>query len=111
MAYRIIVLTIVFLTACEGLLQAVAFQKSLRDATALRHIILSRDDMLGHKICNNPSPALLWQWRDSGIWTDVCSSFTGFSPLPRFWKVQLSYKYKLLFRWELPITVSIVILS
>lgn len=103
--------TLAVMTACEGLLQSIRFEEALRQATAMRHVILIQDQRLSQEFCKNPSPVLRWQWREDGIWTDVCSSFTGYSNLPRFWKLQLDYKYKLLFSWEIPITVSIVILA
>ncbi len=104
-------LVLLVLILANGLVEAARFETALAQATSLRHIILSNDAIASQKFCKNPNSALHWQWREEGIWTDVCSSFTGFSKLPRFWKVQLKHKYKLLFTCELPITVTIVILS
>lgn len=103
--------TLAVMTACESVLQSVRFDEALRQATAMRHAILIQDLQLSQEFCKSPSPALRWQWREDGIWTDVCSSFTGYSNLARYWKVQLNYKYKLLFTWDIPITVTIVILA
>ncbi len=98
----------VLLTSLGALAETLSFRSSLNEFLRLRHIVLSKNDKLCQKFCETPNKHVSLMWRKENLWTDVCSDFTGFSELPRYWKVTLNYKYKLLFRWELPITVSIV---
>jgi hypothetical protein len=111
MAYAIFGWSIAVMTACDGLMQSIHFNEELSRIISIRRAIIAHDQKVGQEFCKVPSPALHWQLREEGIWTDVCSSFTGYSNLPRYWKLQLEYKYKLLFNWEIPITVTIVILA
>jgi hypothetical protein len=111
MPYRIFAWILVVLTACDLVRQTTNFDEALRSATSLRRVVLRQDLKLSQNFCKNPPLALRWQWREDGIWTDVCSTFTGYSNLPRYWKLELAYKYELLFAWEIPITVTIVILA
>lgn len=106
---RIFVWLLALVTALDTWAQTREFHRAVSETITLRHIILSKDEKLSQKFCDTPHPYTDLAWREENLWTDVCSSFSGFSELPRYWKLTLHYKYKLLFTRELPITVSIVI--
>lgn len=108
-ALRIFAWILSFMTALDTWQQVQLFDQALEESLTLRHAVLSKDERLSQKFCGTPSPHVQLDWREENLWTDVCSSFSGFSELPRYWKLTLSYKYKLLFIREIPITVSIVI--
>ena len=108
-ALRIFVWLFAFVTALDTLTQVQEFRKALEDVITLRRIILSKEDKLCQKFCEAPPPAVQAYWREDDLWTLVCPSFTGFSELPRYWKLTMDYKYKLLFIREIPITLVIVI--
>ncbi len=108
-ALRVFLWTLAFMASLDTWMQTKEFRQALDQAITLRHTILSKDEKRGQKFCEAPSPYVRWHWREENLWTDVCPSFSGFSELPRYWKLTLLFKYQLLFSREIPITVSIVI--
>src|SRR5687768_3687015 len=108
-ALRIFVWFLALVTALDSWVQTREIRLAMTGMLSLRHTVLSKDPELSQKFCESAHPHLELFYREENLWTDVCSSFSGFSELPRYWKLTVRYKYKLLFTRELPITVSIVI--
>ena len=102
---------VAILALFSSYLQGHALEARMKNTEDFLLSLLSKSDRSIQIFCQEKAADTLLYWKEEGEWQEVCPHFIRHNALPRYWKLQLGYKYKLIFGAEIPITVSIVILT
>ncbi len=103
---------LVLLAALDITTRAENSSRKLQALLELRRQILAEPEAARLQFCEKleaEGPRL--SWREQGSWTSACSHANQSRGLPRYWRLEARLKYGMLFLFELPIRVSIVILA
>lgn len=87
------------------------FARSLEELTEFRRLLLEDPGKARRRLCEKPDYAIKLYQKQQGQWLLSCQAPFNSSRLARYWRLEARPKYGMLFLLELPITVSIVILT
>lgn len=113
--FRILPWVMALLASLDLVIQSNEVGQSILAALNLRQRLFQDPWWTRREFCQvSPSsgPVLQLQWKEGNGWVDAClSSDDRVNSAPRYWRVEARPNFRLLFLGELPITMSIVILS
>lgn len=114
--YRILPWALALMASLDLIIQTNEVHQNFLAVLDLRRKILKNPWETRREFCQmSPLPpleSLVLLWREGETWVDSCQSmFERANSAPRYWKLEVRPKIRLLFLGELPITLSIVILS
>jgi hypothetical protein len=101
---------LVCLMSWDFLENSVILNRAIQSLLVMRHKLLVDRNNARMTSCQEKSPSkVLLFWKERGNWVDVCQSPSKTGYLPRLWRIEFTYNYRMLFLSELPITFAIVI--
>ena len=102
---------ICILAACEFGLNTARLAEGLQAVASWRRRLLADPASAQRSLCSEPNQVIKLYQKQGDLWVLSCDQPQAAAHIARYWRIDTRIKYGMLFLVELPITVTIVILT